>query len=124
MDETEMRAVVDTYLEAFHRRALPACMAFFTEDAKIPFAMGTYEGTEAIEQWHSDRFAADFRVLRVERVKIRGETVVVDAVGTSKMARAWRFNEVSGRATFSLRDGKIREGKFGLRTGLPTEGWR
>src|SRR5512143_247590 len=101
MDETELKAVLEAYLDAFHRRDLPACMAFFAEDAKIQFAMGTYEGTAAIEEWHSDRFAADFRVLRVEGMRVRGETVVVDAVGTSKMARAWRFGEVAGRATFS-----------------------
>jgi len=98
-------------------------MSFFANDATIHFAMGTYRGPKAIEDWHKDRFAADLRVLRIDEIRIEGDTVIIDAVATSRVARAWRFNSVAGRVTIVFGQGKIKEARFGLRTALPVEGW-
>jgi len=123
MQETDLQAVVQDYLQAYDQRDLARCMDFFAEDAIVHFALGTYRGQQAIEQWHKDRFAADLRVIRVDEVRTQGDTVIVDAVATSKVAKTWRFDSVAGTATFVFQQGKIKEVKFGLRTTMPLEGW-
>lgn len=120
---TDPREAVQAYLQLFDQRDLPRCMEFFAEDATISFVTGVYRGRQAIEEWHKDRFAADARVTRVDDVRTQGDAVIVDAVVTSKVARMWRFSAVSGTATFTFQDGKIKGAKFGLRTSIPFEGW-
>lgn len=121
--QESLQATIQAYLQAFDQRDLAQCMAFFAEDATIDFALGIYRGTQAIESWHKDRFAADMRVLRVDAVRVQGNTVIVDLTATSNVARAWRVNSLAGRATVVFQDGKIKEAKFGLRMALPIEGW-
>lgn len=123
MQETDLQATIQAYLRAFDQRDLSRCMNFFVENATIDFASGIYRGTQAIEGWHKDRFAADLRVLRVDAIRAQGNTVTVDVVATSNVARAWRVNSVAGRATVVFQDGKIKEARFGLRMALPIEGW-
>jgi hypothetical protein len=119
----ELEATIATYLQAFDSRDLARCTDFFAEDASIHFGLGTYRGRQAVEEWHKDRFAADVRVVRVERVASEGDSVKVDAVVTSRVARAWRFNSVAGTGSFVFNQGKITEAKFSLRMSLPLEGW-
>lgn len=123
MQENNLEAAVREYLEAFNSRDLSRCMEFFADDARLDFAMGVYRGTKAIEEWHTKRFEADLRVLRVERVRSDGDTVTVDALATSKVAKAWKFPSVAGVVTFLFDQGKIKHGKFRLRTAIPVEGW-
>ncbi len=120
---TDPRDVIGAYLQAFDQRDLPRCMEFFAEDAAINFATGVYRGKQAIEEWHKDRFAAEFQVVRVDDVRAQGDAVMVDAVITSKVVKMWRFKSVSGTATFLFHEGKIKDAKFGLRTTIPFEGW-
>jgi uncharacterized protein (TIGR02246 family) len=123
MQGQDLEGIVQDYLEAFERRDRSRCMEFFAEDATINFALGVYRGRQAIEEWHDDRFRADLRVLRVENVRVQGDTATVDAIATSKVAKAWRVNSVAGTVTLVFRGGKIQEGKFHLRTRIPLEGW-
>jgi ketosteroid isomerase-like protein len=123
MPAEDLQEMVRAYLEAFERRDLPRCLEFFADDAAITFALSVYRGKQAIEEWHKDRFSADLRVVRVERIRSHNGAVVVDAVATSKVARAWRFASVSGTVTLVFDGSKIKEAKFGLRTPLPLEGW-
>lgn len=123
MQQTDLQAVVQDYLQAYDQRDLARCMDFFAEDATVHFALGTYRGQQAIEEWHKDRFAADLRVTRIDEIRTQGDTVIVDAVATSKVAKAWRFDSVAGTATFVFQQDKIKEMKFGLRTTMPLEGW-
>jgi ketosteroid isomerase-like protein len=122
MQDVDLKAAVNAYLEAYDQRDLAACIDFFSEDATIHFGLGVYRGRQAIEEWHRDRFAADLRITRVEGIRPRGSTVVVDGVATSNTARAWGFDEVAGRATIVFHGEKIGEVKFGLRTSV-LEGW-
>ena len=52
------------------------------------FATGVYRGRQDLEGWHKDRFNADLRMIRIDRITVDRECVVVDAVATSKVARA------------------------------------
>jgi len=122
-DVTEPQQAVQAYLQVFDRRDLPGCMEFFADDAAINFITGVYRGRRAIEEWHRDRFAADVHVTRLEEVRAKGDQVSVDAVVTSKVLKMWRFNSVAGTATFTFREGKIKDAKFGLRAAIPFEGW-
>lgn len=124
MQETDLQAVVEAYLQAYDERDLSRCMDFFAEDATIQFGMAVYRGRQATEEWHQDRFAADSRVIRIDEIRTQGNTVVVDAIATSKRARTWRLDSLGGRATFVFDESKIKEVKFGLRTGIQREGWR
>lgn len=123
MEQTDPRGMVQAYLQAFDQRDLSRCMEFFADDATINFATGVFRGRQAIQEWHGDRFAADLRVIRIDDVRREGDAVMVDAVVTSKVVKAWRFKSVSGTATLTFRDGKICEAKFGLRSMFPFEGW-
>jgi ketosteroid isomerase-like protein len=123
MQNTDLQAVVRAYLQAYDQRDLPRCMDFFAKDAVIDFASGIYRGKQAIGEWHKDRFAADLRIIRIDEIRTQSDTVTVDAVATSKVARAWRVDSVKGTATFVFQQGSIKEVKFGLRTRIPLEGW-
>lgn len=117
------KSIVEGYIEAFDRRDRDRCMGFFSDSSKIDFALGVYRGRQEIERWHDDRFGADLRLVRVEEIRTSGNVVTVDAVATSKIARAWKVSSVAGRVTFVVEDGKIVESKFRLRSNIPLEGW-
>lgn len=121
MQETDLQAVVHAYLEAFDQRDLSRCMQFFAEDATVDFASGIHRGSQAIEKWHEDRFAADLRMIRIEEIRSQGNKVIVDGAATSNRAKAWRIGSVAGRATFAFQQDRIKEVKFGLRMAIPLE---
>lgn len=123
MPDADLRALVEAYLKAFEQRDLARCLECFADDATIDFAIGVYRGKRAIEEWHKDRFAADLRVTRIDDIRTLSDSVVVDAVATSKVARSWGIGSVAGTATFVFQDGKIKEATFGLRMAIPIEGW-
>lgn len=123
MNENNLQAVVEDYLRAFDQRDLDRCMSFFADDATIDFASGIYRRKQAIEEWHKKRFAADLRVKHIEKIKVQNGTVIVDAVASSKVAKAWRFDSIAGTMIFSFQQGKIKEVNFALRTSIPLEGW-
>jgi ketosteroid isomerase-like protein len=123
MPEAAFRATIEAYLAAFEQRDLSRCVEFYADDARIDFGTGVFQGKQAIEQWHSDRFDADAQVTRIEKIRTQGNEVIVDAVGTSRLARAWKFNALAGRATFVFEQGKIKEAKVGLRMAIPIERW-
>ncbi len=123
MQELEMKSMIQDYLDAFHQRDLARCLNFYDENAKINFATGVYEGRPAIEGWHKDRFEANLQVLQLEKIAVRGETVVVDATVTSKRLQKWRINSLAGKASVLVRNGKIKEIRFDLRMYNPLEAW-
>jgi hypothetical protein len=122
-DSSTPDAVVRAYLDAAHARDVGGCVSFFADDAKLTFMSGEFAGRQAIEEWHNERFAANLQFVRVDSVKAKGEVVTVDAVVTSNRLKAWKIGSLGGRATFRVRDGKIRETTFGLRLHNPLEGW-
>lgn len=124
MQENNRQSMVEAYLQAFEERDLSRCMGFFAEDANLVFHTGMYRGKAAIEQWHKDRFAADMRVTRIDKIRVQGNTVIVDAFATSNRLRAWRFGLLGGTATFRFEEGKITDVKFALRMAIPIEDWR
>lgn len=119
----DLHSLIRAYLQAFEGRDLARCLDFFAEDATLRFAMATYRGTPAIEEWHRERFAADLRVTRIDEIRALDDKVVVDAEVTSNVIRAFRFESVAGTVTFRFQAGKIKEATFGLRMGLSLEGW-
>lgn len=123
MVDDDPKATVEAYLQVYDRRDMTGCLDFFTEDAVVNFANGIYRGRRDLEGWHNERFKADLRMIRIDRITVNGDTVVVDALATSKVARAWKLPKVAGRATFICHQGKIQEITFGLRSVLPLEAW-
>lgn len=127
MTTPDLKTVVTDYLDAFDARDLERCLGFYADTATIDFANGVYRGRQAIEEWHQDRFNADLRVLEVDSIRTEGETVVLDVVGTSQLARAWRFNTIPGRVKFTFEQAneaaKIKDAKFSLRPGFSFDKW-
>jgi len=117
--QTDLKALAEAYLDAFHKRDLERCMDFFTDDATIDFNMTAYNGRQAITDWHKDRFAADLKMLRLNNISVNGDTVVVDAVASSKRLAAWKVKSISGRITMRFADGKIKSGKLAGRMSNP-----
>src|ERR671922_2142320 len=89
-----LRALVGAYWSAFEARDLAGCVSLYAEDATLRFLFGSYEGRSAIEEWHRDRFAADVHLVRLEDVTVKDDTVVVQAVATSRRLRLFRIEKV------------------------------
>jgi len=117
--QTDLKALTEAYLDAFHKRELERCVDFFSDDATIDFNMTAYKGRQAIVDWHKDRFEADLKMLRLTNISVKGDTVVVDAVATSKRLVAWKAKSIAGRITMRFADGKIKTGKLSARMTNP-----
>jgi ketosteroid isomerase-like protein len=116
---TDLKALAESYLEAFHARDLDRCMEFFTDDSNVDFNMTMYTGRQAITDWHKDRFAADLKMVKKNSVSVDGDTVTIDGAITSKRLSAWRVKALSGRVTILFANGKIKNGKLSPRMTNP-----
>ncbi|GAB4558283.1 MAG: hypothetical protein Kow0047_03260 [Anaerolineae bacterium] len=123
-NSTDLVAVLNSYLEAIEARDLDRCMSFYTDDAVVHFGMGVYRGAKSITDWHRERFDADLHVLEMDRVEAGQDQVTCELVVTSRRLKAWRINTLRGKGTFTFRDGKIAEARFGLAGASALEGWR
>lgn len=112
-----LQAETEAYLQAFDRRDLARCLEFYEDEAVLHFQTAVYRGRKAIETWHTERFAADLRLTKLDRLAVNGDHVLLDATATSNRLRAWKIASVSGRVTLTFREGKIREAKFTARMG-------
>ena len=117
--EADLKALAEAYLDAFHKRDLERCVDFFSDDAAIDFNMTAYKGRQAIIDWHKDRFEADLKMLRLNNITVKGDTVTVDGVATSKRLVAWKAKSIAGRVTMRFADGKIKSGKLSARMTNP-----
>jgi ketosteroid isomerase-like protein len=115
LDESAMREAVGAYLAAFAERDLERCLAFFTEDARLDFQISQFEGKLQIAEWHRDRFAANLRLVRLERITVKRDTVTVDAIGSSDRLAAWNVQALPGRITLRFADGRIASCRFAAR---------
>jgi ketosteroid isomerase-like protein len=119
-DGAALRGIVEAYCAAFERGDVDACIGFFAEDAKLHFLFGTYEGREAIREWHEARFEAEVKLLRIEQVAVKGDTVVAQLVATSRRLRVFRMDEVKGTVTFKVSDGQFVDAVLSARKGMPS----
>jgi hypothetical protein len=125
VEEMGPRTVVEAYLQTFDARDLPRCIEFYDDDASLTFGPGLFRGRQAIEQWHKDRFAADMRILELENIEVRGNTVTVRGVVTSKKLKLFKVGSLGGKGTFLIQNGKIKELRFEGRIGASTQvEWR
>ncbi len=117
---TDLKAKAEAYLDAFHKRELDRCVDFFSDDATIDFNMTAYKGRQAIIDWHKDRFEADLKMLRLNNIAVKNDTVTIDGVATSKRLVAWKAKSIAGRVTMRFgADGKIKTGKLSARMTNP-----
>jgi hypothetical protein len=117
--QTDLKALAEAYLEAFHARDMDRCMEFFTDDSNVDFNMTMYTGRQAITDWHKDRFAADLKMVKKNSITVDGDTVTIDGAITSKRLSAWRVKALSGRVTILFANGKIKNGKLSPRMTNP-----
>jgi hypothetical protein len=111
----DLEAITRDYLAAFEARDLEKCIGFFSDDATIDFQNVEYEGTESIREWHQERFAANLRLSKIDNVRVKGGTVVVDAVASSDRLAAWKINSLKSRIEAKFEDDKIQEVKLTAR---------
>lgn len=112
---TDLKALVKTYLDAFEARDLDKCLEFFTDESAVDFQNTIYKGLEQIREWHTDRFAADLRLTKLEGILVKGNTVTVDCVAASSRLAAWNVKALPGRITLKFEDDKVKEGKLSAR---------
>lgn len=117
--QADLKALAQAYLDAFDAQDLERCLGFFNDNATIDFNMTNYSGRQAITDWHKDRFAANLKLVRLNKISVNGDTVVVDAVATSKRLAAWKVKAISGRVTIRFANGKIISGKLAARMTNP-----
>jgi ketosteroid isomerase-like protein len=121
VEKIDPRTVVEGYLQAFEARDLPRCIEFYDDDASLTFGPGLFQGKQAIEQWHKDRFAADMRILELEDIEVHGETVIARGLVASKRLRMLKIRSLGGTATFLVQQGKIKELQFEGRIGASSQ---
>src|SRR5471030_866815 len=113
--------VVQEYIEAMRSKDVARCMEYFTDDAVLYFMTGVFRGRKSIEEWHRDRFKANFEILKVDGVRSKADAVTLDASVTSSRLKTWKINSLGGRANFRMENGKIREAKFSPRIQNPVD---
>ena len=123
MVEIDLQAAAEAYLQAFGERDLEKCMGFYSDDATIHFHVGVFQGREAIEEWHRERFDADLRLLSLEKITVEEGAVNIDAVATSTRLRAWKINRLAGKVGLVFEEGKIKEARLSARVYNPFERW-
>jgi hypothetical protein len=106
---------IRAYLEAFEARDLARCLEFYNDDAAVHFQFSPYEGIQAIEAWHRERFEADLRILRIEEIVTEGDGLQVNALVASKRLRAWRFENLSVTIDVEFGGGRIQTLRCDLR---------
>lgn len=111
----DLEAQTRAYLEAFEARDMARCMSFYADDASLSYVQSVFRGKEQIEEWHKARFAADLRIVRLEKLTVEGNTVILAAVVTSKRLKAWRLDSIRGTVTTLFEGSKIKDLKFGMR---------
>ncbi len=111
----DLEAITREYLAAFDARDIDRCLSFFTEDATIDFQNVEYEGTESIREWHDERFKANLRLSKLENVKVKGNSVTVDAVASSDRLAAWKIGSLKSRIEAKFEGEKIQEAKLSAR---------
>jgi ketosteroid isomerase-like protein len=117
----DLEALTRAYLDAFEARDLERCLAFYTDEARIDFQMGVFQGRNGIEDWHRDRFAANLRLVRIESISVKGDTVIVEAIAASDRLTAWKIKSLSGRMTLRFGGGRIVEARFAPRVLSPVD---
>ena len=110
-----LEAAARRYLKAFEERKLDECMQFFTEASTVEF-MGQFHGLKDIEEWHKARFAADLKLIRLDRVEVQGSVAVVEGIATSARLRAWRVKSVNGKVTAAFEGPTIKTLTFAVRS--------
>src|SRR5439155_1311013 len=105
--------LVQGYLHAFAAADVEGCVAYFHDDATIEWMMTTYRGSEAIEEWHKDRFASGLQIDRVDEITVDGDAVVIDITVSSK--RVWRLASLGARVRIAHSNNKIQNARFSLR---------
>lgn len=123
VDTGATQALIDSYLEAFRARDLDRCVGYFDDNASLKFVSGVYNGRQAIEDWHKERFAAELKILSIDSVNVDGDTVKIDLMLASKRLQFFRLPSLAARATIRLDNNKIKEAHFGPRFTDPFEGW-
>lgn len=111
----DLEALTKDYLAAFNERDLEKCLAFFTEDATVDFQDVEYQGRAALKDWHEERFQANLKLNKLESVRVKGTTVIVDLVASSDRLAAWKINSLKSRIEAKFEDDKISEAKLTAR---------
>jgi ketosteroid isomerase-like protein len=117
--ETDLKTLAQSYLDAFHAHDMDRCLDFFADDATVDFNKTMYSGKQGITDWHKDRFEADLKMVKMNSITVKDDTVVVDGAVTSKRLAAWRLKSLSGRVTMKFENGKIKYGKLAPRMTNP-----
>ena len=112
-----LQKVVKDYFEAFEARDLSRCLDFFCDDAELHFATGRFPGEKAIEQWHKDRFKGGMRLVEIEDIEVKDDTVIVHVVVTSPKLKLFRIDNFRGIGTFVIDQDKFKQVRMGLRKG-------
>jgi len=110
-----LESIVREYLEAFGARDLEHCVSFYAPDATLAFHNSHYSGLSQIETWHRERFAADLRMLRLDGITAKEDTVTVLAVATSNRLKAWKISSINGVITAIFAGSKIKNVQFDVK---------
>ena len=108
----DLEQIVRDYLAAFEARDLDKCLSFFSDDATIDFQNVEYEGRDSIKEWHEERFNANLRLTKIDNVRLKGTTVIVDAVASSDRLAAWKISALKSKIEAKFEGDKIQEVKL------------
>lgn len=108
----DLVAITKDYLAAFEERDVQKCLSFFGDDAVVDFQNVEYQGYDALKEWHEERFAANLRMKKIDNVKVKGTTVIVDLVASSDRLAAWKIHALKSKIEAKFEGEKIQEVKL------------
>jgi hypothetical protein len=111
----DLESLTRGYMAAFEERDVEKCLTFFANDAIVNFQDVEYQGRDALRDWHAERFAANLRLSKIENVRVKGETVTVDAVASSDRLAAWKIKSLKSRIEAKFSGELIEEVKLTAR---------
>lgn len=120
----DSKQLVQQYLASLANKDAKQCADFYAEDAVLHFMVGVYTGRQEIMAWHQDRFDAQMKVLKFDKVVERANETSCELLIESVRLKAWRINTLRGKAVFRFKGGKIADASFSLAGGNPLEGWQ
>jgi hypothetical protein len=111
----DLETITKNYISAFQERDLERCLSFFSENGAVDFQDVEYEGRQALEDWHKERFQANLKIDKIDSVKVKGEKVTVDCVVSSDRLSSWKVKSLKSRIEATFEGEKIQQAKLSAR---------
>jgi len=113
---------IETYLERLNARDIEGCLAMFSDDATVSFRDKQAKGSDAIRQWHEERFSNHLEVRLDGAAETEGDAISAPVRLKSDRMEGRRLAELPATVRIQTKDGLISVMKIEARIGMALKG--